>query len=236
MHRHGELLLILAAASLPLAHCAVAVPAAPAALAAPRIEDYSFSGSGCSGTDAVVSAAGSTLTVSMPAFAAHTGGEAGDGSFMAGCTGIFDMRDGITGYRLAIRSVEYKGYLLTRGAGEVEVQTATRVLWGTGSGQRDLELPEPASSVFKGGPGGAPTLAPFERRVEVPESFASGCTQEDLPFGLLNIGWRIVLTARGNDSYGAFLGMEGSPVTGVIEFEWVKCDVSAVEIEVSQDE
>jgi len=37
-------------------------------------------------------------------------------------------------------------------------------------------------------------------------------------------------------SYGAFLGMADSPVTGTIEFEWIPCEVPAVEIETGVDE
>jgi len=71
----------------------------------------------------------------------------------------------------------------------------------------------------------------YRHTVPVPLEHSSACVKPGVNLGILNIYWLVRLDISGERSYGSFMGMEGSPVTGTVEFEWVSCEEPAVEIE-----
>jgi len=67
-------------------------------------------------------------------------------------------------------------------------------------------------------------LQKVHKSSEVPVQFASPCIQKaDDYVGILNINYRVSLTSSNAESFGAYLGMDGAPVSATVEFAWVKC-------------
>jgi hypothetical protein len=67
----------------------------------------------------------------------------------------------------------------------------------------------------------------------VPLEYGSDCFSVDgQQIDLLTVGWRLRLNQGGEDSYGVFMGMDGAPVLGTVEFEWVPCEAPSVDIDI----
>jgi hypothetical protein len=77
-----------------------------------------FSGDGFQGDNGMLSTDPGRLVVDMPAFRAET--EFGD-AFVRSCGGHFAFGNGIPGYRLAIKSVSYEGYLYSSGGMNIRI-------------------------------------------------------------------------------------------------------------------
>jgi len=100
--------------------------AAPTATALPRIASYSFSGDGCQSDNVIVTAETGKLIVQMNDFWVQSGDA---DNFSKRCVGHFNMNEGVPGYRLAIKSVSYEGYLFSSGG--IRIGTSTDVQWAS---------------------------------------------------------------------------------------------------------
>jgi hypothetical protein len=74
-------------------------------------------------------------------------------------------------------------------------------------------------------------------QTNIPTQVASKClTDKDTNLGILNVNFRAGIGGDGDGTVGAFVGMEGSPVTGTIEFGWEACEPEPVKVELPADD
>jgi len=253
-----SILVVLGAATV--GQCAVAAPAAIAAIAAPRIFSASFSGNGCpaSGTKPTLSGDSNSLVVSMPDFAAQLGGGASPMNRIVNCEVHLNMDKGVPRYKLAVKTVTAEGYMFA--SPNVTMATYATVFWSeNASNTVSHTVPSFPSVVVRGqrkivgerrekcvliarkqftqktdvaSDTSLTTLRQVTVQTTVPGEMASKCLAAgDDAVGILNVNFRATLSGGADGAVGAFVGMDGGPVTETIEFSWVPCEAEEVEVE-----